>query len=226
MNYQKGENRQREAMKFIIRFQRKNGYPPHVRDLCEGIGIKSPSHAQKLLKQLEDRDLITRESSKSRAIRILDAAYEFAGQAGRRMDEALTVPLLGRIVASQPIPMPDSSFNYYDAESFVTVPGSTFSQADRDNGLFALEVQGDSMIDSMVNDGDTVILRRIENAENGDMVAVWLKDRQETTLKHFIRKDEKIILRPANPAMADIEVENPDQLEIQGRVVMVIRQYL
>ena len=225
MNYQKGENRQREAMKFIIRFQRNNGYPPHVRDLCEGIGIKSPSHAQKLLEQLETRDLIAREGSKSRAIRILDAAYEFAGQVNRALDEALVIPLLGRIVASRPIPMPESSFNYYDAESFVTVPGSAFSQSDRDGGLFALEVQGDSMIDSMVNDGDTVILRRIENVENGDMVAVWLKDKQETTLKHFIRKDEQVILRPANPCMADIVVEHPEQLEIQGRVVMVIRQF-
>jgi len=225
MGYQKGENRQKEAMKFIIRFQRKNGYPPHARDLCEGIGIKSPSHAHKLLDQLEQRDFIARDTNKSRAIRILDAAYEFAGQVGRRLEDTLTIPLVGRIVASQPIPMPDSSFNYYDAESSLAVPYGIFSQADRESGLFALEVQGDSMIDSMINDGDTVILRRIENAENGDMVAVWLKDRQETTLKHFIRKDEKIILRPANPTMADIEVENPAQLEIQGRVVMVIRQY-
>lgn len=225
MNYKKGENRQKDAMKFIIRFQYRNGYPPNVRDLCEGIGLKSTSHAHKLLEQLENRDLIAREGSKSRTMRILDAAYEFAGQAGRRLDEMLTVPLLGRIVASQPIPMPDTSFSYFDAESCVAVPGSSFSQADRDAGLFALEVQGDSMIDSMVNDGDTVILRRIENAENGDMVAVWLKDRQETTLKHFIRKDEKIYLRPANPAMADIEVENPEQMDVQGRVVMVIRQF-
>ncbi|MEM5773491.1 MAG: transcriptional repressor LexA [Anaerolineaceae bacterium] len=224
MNHQKGENRQKEAMKFIIRFQRKNGYPPHVRDLCEGIGIKSPSHAHKLLEQLEQRDFIAREGSKSRAIRILDAAYEFAGQVNRGLEEALMIPLLGRIVASKPIPMPETSFSYYDAESVVTVPGGSFSQSDRDSGLFALEVQGDSMIDSMVNDGDTVILRRVEQVENGDMVAVWLKDRQETTLKHLIRKDEKVFLRPANPYMADIEVENPAQLEIQGRVVMVIRR--
>ena len=225
MGYQKGEDRQKEAMRFIISFQRMNGYPPHVRDLCEGIGIKSPSHAHKLLDQLEQRDLISRDNNKSRAIRILDAAFEFSGQGKRRLDEMLTIPLLGRIVASQPIPMPDSSLNYYDAESSVNLPRGSFSQLDRESGLFALEVQGDSMIDSMVNDGDTVILRQIDHADNGDMVAVWLKDRQETTLKHFFRKDDKIILRPANPTMADIVVENPDQLELQGRVVMVIRQY-
>ncbi len=226
MGYQKGEDRLQQAMEFIIRFQRRNGYPPHTRDLCEGVGIKSPSHAHKLLDELEKRELIARDDNKSRAIRILDAAYEFLGQMALRMEEALTIPMLGRIVASAPIPMPESDLSYYDAESTVTLPVSAFGSSDkRPQGLFALEVQGDSMIDSMVNDGDTVILRKTQDANNGDMVAVWLKDRQETTLKHFHRKNGKIILRPANPNMQDIEVENPDQLEILGKVVMVIRQY-
>ncbi len=226
MGYQKGEERLQKAMEFIIRFQRRNGYPPHARDLCEGVGIKSPSHAHKLLDELEKRELIARDDNKSRAIRILDAAYEFLGQVALRLEEALTIPMLGRIVASEPIPMPESDLSYYDSESTVTLPVSSFGGSDkRPQGLFALEVQGDSMIDSMVNDGDTVILRRTQEANNGDMVAVWLKDRQETTLKHLHRKNGKIILRPANPNMQDIEVENPDQLEVLGKVVMVIRQY-
>lgn len=225
MGYQKGEERLKEAMAFIIRYQRKNGYPPNVRDLCEGVGIKSPSHAHKILDQLEQRDLIAREENKSRAVRILDAAYEFLGKMTRRMEESLTIPVKGRIVASEPIPMPESDLDYFDAESMVSVPYSAFRPGEKTEGLFALEVQGDSMVESMVNDGDTVILRPVQEVENGEMVAVWLKDRQETTLKHFHRKDGRIILRPANPTMKDIEVENPEQLEIQGRVVMVIRQY-
>jgi repressor LexA len=225
MGYQKGEDRLHKALDFIIRFQQKNGYPPHVRELCDGVGIKSPSHAHKLLDQLEQRDLIAREENKSRAIRVLDAAYEFLGQMTRRMEEALTIPVLGKIVASAPIPMPESDFPYYDAESTVSIPYSTLANVDKSRTLFALEVQGDSMIDSMVNDGDTVILRRTQEVDNGDMVAVWMNDRQATTLKHFYRKNGKIILRPANPNYPDIDVENPAELEIRGKVVMVIRQY-
>lgn len=225
MGYQKGEERLRKAMAFIVRYQRKNGYPPNVRDLCEGVGIKSPSHAHKLLDQLEKRDLIAREENKSRAIRILDAAYEFIGQVARRLEEALTIPVKGRIVASEPIPMPDSTLDYFDAESYVSVPYSAFRPGEKTDGLYALEVQGNSMIDSMVNDGDTVILRPVQEAQNGEMVAVWLNDVQQTTLKHFYRKDGRIILRPANPTMQDIEVKNPAELVVQGRVVMVIRQY-
>jgi repressor LexA len=224
MSYQRGEKRQKAAMKFIIAFQRRNGYPPHTRDICAGIGVKSASHAHRILRQLEERALISRDGSKSRAIRVHEAGYAFAGT-GKDQGERLTVPLLGRIVASKPIPMPETSFSYFDAESYVTLPGSDVPQAGHGGELFALEVQGDSMIDSMVNDGDTVILRCIDNAENGDMVAVWLKDKQETTLKHLIRKDDRVFLRPANPTMSDIEVENPDQMVIQGRVVMVIRHY-
>ena len=188
-------------------------------------GVKSPSHAHKLLDELEKRDLIAREGNKSRAIKVLDAAYEFLGQLSRRLEEALTIPVLGKIVASEPIPMPPTDFSYYDAESTISVPFNSLSFADKTKGLFALEVQGDSMIDSMVNDGDTVILRSASEVDNGDMVAVWLNDKQETTLKHFYRKNGKIILRPANPRLKEIEVENPEELEIKGRVVMVIRQY-
>jgi repressor LexA len=225
MGYQKGEERLKKAMEFIIRFQRKNGYPPNVRDLCEGIGVKSPSHAHKILDQLEQRDLIAREENKSRTVQILDTAYEFLGKMARRLEESLTIPVKGRIVASEPIPMPESDLSYYDAETTVSVPYSAFRPGEKTENLYALEVDGISMVDSMVNDGDTVILRPVQEVQNGEMVAVWLKDRQETTLKHFYRKNGKIILRPANPTMHDIEVENPAQLEIQGRVVMVIRQY-
>ena len=225
MGYRKGEERLKKTMGFIIDFQQENGYPPHVRDICTGAGVKSPSHAHKLLDELEKRDLITREGNKSRAIRILDAAYEFLGQMSRRLEEALNIPVLGKIVASEPIPMPESDFSYYDAETTVSVPYNSLSHADKTKTLFALEVQGVSMIDSMVNDGDTVILRQAHEVNNGDMVAVWLNDRQETTLKHFYRKNGKIILRPANPEYKDIEVENPEELEIQGRVMMVIRKF-
>jgi repressor LexA len=225
MKYHKGEERLRNTMSFIIGFQGRNGYSPNVREICAGVGVKSPSHAHKLLAELEERDCIGREKNKSRAIQILDSAYEFVLKLPRRLEETLLIPIKGRIVAGEPIPMPESSTEYYDPESTVSILRSSIPARERLEELFALEVQGNSMVDSMINDGDLVIMRRVLDAENGDMVAVWLNDKQETTLKHFFRKNGQIILHPANPFMEDIVVENPDQLHIQGKVVMVIRQY-
>ena len=90
--------------------------------------------------------------------------------------------------------------------------------------LFALQVQGESMIDAMVNDGDIVILKPTQEARNGDMVAVWLSDRNETTLKFFFKEKDKYRLQPANPTMKPIYVDKGEALEIKGKVVMVIRK--
>jgi repressor LexA len=225
MGYQKGEERLQKAVEFIIDFQRNMGYPPNVRDVRKGVGVKSPSHAQKILTELERRDYIARDENKSRTIRILDAAYEFIGTLPLRIEESIMIPIKGKIVAGKPIQIPESVSDVYDYESKISVLRSAFSQREDIKSLFALEVQGDSMIDSMINDGDTVIMRKAQEATNGEMVAVWMDDKKETTLKHFYRKNGRIILRPANPNMDDIEVENPEQLEIQGKVIMVIRQF-
>jgi repressor LexA len=89
--------------------------------------------------------------------------------------------------------------------------------------LFALKVQGESMIDAMVNDGDIVIMKRTEQASNGEMVAVWLPARDETTLKYFYKEKDRYRLQPANPTMGPIFVNKTEPLEIKGKVVMVIR---
>jgi repressor LexA len=90
--------------------------------------------------------------------------------------------------------------------------------------LFALEVQGDSMIDAMVNDGDIVIMKPTSEARNGEMVAIWISGENETTLKYFFRENGQVRLQPANPTMQPIYVEDPSKLEVRGKVVMVIRQ--
>jgi repressor LexA len=90
--------------------------------------------------------------------------------------------------------------------------------------LFALKVQGESMIDAMVNDGDIVILKPTQDARNGEMVAVWLSDRNETTLKFFFKEKDKYRLQPANPTMKPIYIDKSETLEIKGKVVMVIRK--
>ena len=90
--------------------------------------------------------------------------------------------------------------------------------------LFALQVEGESMIDAMINDGDLVIMKKAQEARNGEMVAVWLDENDETTLKYFYRENNRVRLQPANPTMSPIYIENPERLRIMGKVVMVIRQ--
>ena len=135
----------------------------------------------------------------------------------------VSIPIAGRIVASEPIPMPVSDLNYYDAESSVDIARSLLPAKDV-NDLFALEVSGDSMIDAMINDGDIVVMKKASSANNGEMVAIWLDDNNETTLKYFYKEADRIRLQPANPNMEPIFVKNPKSLRIIGKVVMVIRQ--
>jgi repressor LexA len=90
--------------------------------------------------------------------------------------------------------------------------------------LFALHVQGDSMIDALVNDGDIVIMRQARRVENGEMAAVWLPEREETTLKRVYWEGNRVRLQPANPTMGPIYVNDPSKVEVQGKVVMVIRR--
>jgi len=85
-------------------------------------------------------------------------------------------------------------------------------------------VHGDSMIDAMVNDGDIVVMRKVDRARNGEMVAIWLADRDETTLKYFYQENGRVRLQPANPSMQPIIIEDPSVVEVQGKVVLVIRQ--
>ena len=131
--------------------------------------------------------------------------------------------ILGRIVASAPIPVPGSDLPYYDDESYVEIPRKMLPDSEPVEELFVLEVSGDSMIDAMINDGDRVVFRQVSDARNGDMVAVWLSDDEETTLKYYYNEGDRIRLQPANPTMEPIYVNNPEQVHIMGKVVMVIR---
>ena len=143
---------------------------------------------------------------------------------GQTVGEMLQVPLLGRIVAGSPIPIPSSDFSYFDAESMVDVASSLLPTSEKGSKLFALEVQGELMIDAMVYDGDIVIMKPANEARNGEMVAIWLKDRDETTLKYFYSEKGKVRLQPANRTMQPIIIDDPSSVEVQGKVIMVIRQ--
>ncbi len=227
--------RQKVILEVLERFQDQNGYPPSIREICDLANISSTSVVKYYLSQLEESGHIERDGRVSRGIRILKPLSELTGAATTSLkgsaekvreavEELLHIPVLGRIVAGSPVPVPASDFSYYDADSMVDVAQSMLAAEKGAKDLFALEVKGDSMIDAMVFDGDIVIMRPAKEARNGEMVAVWLNDRDETTLKYFYVEKGKVRLQPANPSMKAIIVDDPSTVEIQGKVVMVIRQ--
>ena len=221
-------------LKFLAKFQEENGYSPSIREIGESIDVTSTSLVDYYLKQLEEKGYISREQHISRSICLLkditqkktiaDHVSDGIKEVGNMVEELLTVPVMGRIVASEPIPMPTSDVGYFDSESSIEIARSLLPSKEKVEDLYALEVQGDSMIDAMVNDGDIVIMKRTQEANNGEMVAVWLDDKDQTTLKYFYKENKGIRLQPANPNMGPIMVENPASLRIMGKVVMVIRQ--
>ena len=134
----------------------------------------------------------------------------------------LQIPLVGKIAASAPVPLPGEDFGYYyDTDDLIEVPQSMIGKFEREE-LFALRVTGDSMIDAMVADGDVIVLKRQNIARNGDMVAVWLSERGETTLKKYYLEGAQVRLQPANPTMEPIYVD-AKQVNIQGRVLAILR---
>ncbi len=237
MSRQRSKNlteRQKRILEILDRFQKQNGYPPSIREIGSKASISSTSVVNYYLDQLETMGYIERDGHVSRGIRLVKSLDDIlAGVASpvkataaaviESVEELLRIPIAGRIFASAPVPVPPSSFSYMDAESMVEVARSMLA-TDKVNDLFALEVQGDSMIDAMINEGDIVIMKPASEARNGELVAIWLRDRDETTLKYFYLENGRVRLQPANPTMKPIYIDNPEIVEIQGKVVMVVRR--
>jgi repressor LexA len=225
--------RHQKILAYLKKFQDEAGYSPSIRQIGESIGVNSTSLVDYYLKQLENYGYIERDPHVSRSIRLLmepdkenlkKVVKEKINKAAETIQDMLSIPVAGRIVASAPIPTPTSDLSLFDSETTVDIARSMLPAKEKVEDLFALEVDGDSMIDAMVNDGDIVIMRRALQANNGEMVAVWLDDNDETTLKYFYKEDGRIRLQPANPNMQPIYINNPEQVRIMGKVVMVIRQ--
>jgi repressor LexA len=224
-------------LELLEKYQDK-GYPPSIREIGEQTGVTSTSVVNYYLEQLENWGYIERDRHISRGLRVTEKIAEITGKfnasaqtAAQNVVEAanefLRIPLAGRIVASLPVPVPASDFAYYDAESSLEIARSMLPARGKTDSLYALEVQGDSMIDAMVNDGDYVIMKSVDSntdVQNGDMVAIWLPARDETTLKYFYKEKDGYRLQPANPTMQPILIKSTEPLEIKGKVVMVIRK--
>ncbi len=219
-----------KVLKVIEEYQDTNGFPPSIRDIQDRGKFSSTSVVNYYLEQLESMGHIKRSGRVSRGIRLVRPFSEIAEVAGQQIknvresiQQVLRIPVMGRIFASEPVPVPPSDFPYLDAETVVNVARSMLPAREKVEELFALEVNGDSMIDAMVNDGDIVIMKPAKDVHNGDLVAIWLRDKDETTLKYFYLEDDKVRLQPANPTMKPIYIDDPSTVDIQGKIVMIIR---
>ncbi len=201
-------NKQRRLLSFIRQFLEEWGYPPTIRDMVRRCAISSTSVVDYNLNILEREGHIRRDADVSRGIELL----------GRRRS-GFSVPLVGIIAAGEPIPVPSPDAWTTDSLETMELPWET---AGRREDVYALRVKGDSMIDALIGDGDVVLMRAARTAENGQMVAAWLKREKEVTLKRFYREGGRIRLQPANEQLQSLYVE-ADNVEIQGRVMGVIR---
>jgi repressor LexA len=208
--------RQRRILKFLGEYIAENGYPPSIREIGAATGTSSTSVVTYNLERLEEKGYISRDRDVSRGLKLASTAHT------RMAPESIVrLPLLGRIVAGAPVPVPASDFPLMGDETIEL----TRDILGDPEGLYALQVEGNSMIDALVHDGDIVVMRHQQRVENGEMAAVWLKEREEVTLKRFYQEEGgRVRLQPANPAMRPIYVDDPRQVEVQGKVVMVIRQ--
>jgi len=208
-------DRQQDMITFIGKFTGDKGYPPTIRQIGQAVSISSTSVVNYNLNKLEREGYILRDLKVSRGVRLADNSRR-TGRADRA--ERITIPLAGFIFASEPVLVGDTAQT--GGDEVIELTRDLISD---DGDLFALKVKGNSMIDAMVSDGDIVVMKKVDHARNGEMVAVWLNDRGETTLKHFFLENGRVRLQPANPTMQPIYVD-PAKVQVQGRVMLVLRQ--
>ena len=207
--------RQQQMLEFIRASVEEKGCPPTIREIGSAVSISSTSVVNYNLNILQAKGYIRRNRDISRGVRLVDQKTE-------PRFGTIRVPILGRIVAGEPVPVPDEGFAPLDVDESIALTRDIVQEP---GPIYALQVKGDSMIDALIHDGDIVVMKTESNIKDGDLVAAWLKAEKETTLKRFYwEKDRnRVRLQPAHPSMKPIYV-SPANLEIQGKVIAVIRQ--
>ncbi len=193
------EEKLTKVMDYIRKFQEENGYTPSVREIGQECNIKSTATVHTYLERLRDKGYLSKTDRKKRSVSI-----------GR--GSGVSIPLIGTVTAGQPI------FAYENYEDYYTFPTGEF----KGDELFMLRVQGTSMIDAGIFDGDKIIVRRQQTAENGEIVVALVED--SATVKRFYRKNGQIILHPENESLSDMVYEN-GEVSIIGKVVGLMRNY-
>lgn len=187
------------VMDFIVKFSEENGYTPSVREIGKECGIKSTATVHSYIERLQTRGLLSKTDNKKRSVCISRSS-------------TVNIPLIGTVTAGQPI------FAYENYEDYYSFPVGEF----RGDELFMLRVQGTSMIDAGIFDGDKIVVRKQPNVENGEIAVALVED--SATVKRFYRKNGKIVLHPENEALADM-IYSPEEVQILGKVVGLVRNY-
>ena len=201
-------NKTEQLYEFIKKYKSKNGFPPSVREMCAALNISSTSTITYYLNYLEEQGKIRRGAYKNRAIEILTPNEPDSQQSLEIIKSYSPIPVLGQITAGQPILATE---NY---EDMYYLPANLF----KGNGLFILNVVGDSMINAGIYNGDKVVIRKQETAENGEIVAALIDD--SATIKRFYKEDGRYRLQPENPTMEPMYF---DEVSIIGKVIGLIR---
>jgi len=199
--------RQREIIDFIGSFISERGYSPTLEEIGDGLGLSSLATIHKHLKNLESKGMIKRQWNHSRSIQLVDP------QTAALMDQVIDIPLLGRVAAGQPIEA------VLDEETFA-VPQHMVPTGKQ---TYVLQVEGDSMIEEQISDGDYIIVESRDTALPGETV-VALVEGENVTVKKFYPEGKMVRLQPANSALAPIMVQ-ADQVQIQGVVIGLMRRY-
>ncbi|WZY01288.1 transcriptional repressor LexA [Bacillus sp. FSL W7-1360] len=201
--------RQEEILAFIKTEVRKKGYPPSVREIGEAVGLASSSTVHGHLERLERKGCIRRDPTKPRAIEILTSEDHESDRTNQKQDIAHYIPIIGKVTAGLPITAIEN------IEDYLPVPDHLTGQ----DGTYALVIQGDSMINAGILEGDHVIVRQQQTANNGDIV-VAMTEENEATVKRFFREKDHVRLQPENNTMTPIIL---DRCIILGKVVGVFR---
>ena len=191
------ENKLIKVMDYIRRFSEENGYTPSVREIGAYCGIKSTATVHSYIERLQEKGYLNKAVNKKRAVTL--------GKSG-----SVNIPLLGTVTAGQPV------FAYENYEEYYSFPLGEF----RGEDLFMLHVQGTSMINAGICDGDKIIVRRQQTAADGEIVVALVGE--SATVKRLFRRNGKIILHPENEVLDDF-VFNPEEVSILGKVVGLIR---
>ena len=203
-------HQQQKLLQFINNFQLKSNVTPSFDEMKDGLGLKSKSGIHRILSALEERGYIRKLNNRARAIEVLKIPKNKTEGSNNK---SISIPILGKIAAGNPIEAISDNTNYID------IPQSHLGKGE----YFLLEVEGNSMINAGIFDGDQVIIEKCNDAKNGEIV-VALIDNNEATLKRIYKRGQQLALQPENSAFKTV-IYGPDRVQIQGILKQLIRKY-
>lgn len=202
--------KEREVLEFLAQFQKQYGYSPTLSEIAQGTGHRSNSTVHTLIKSLVEKEYVQKVDGNTRVLKIVDEKVILSLSGSK---PAIELPVLGFIAAGSPLePHTDPNASFYISASLLSGK----------NTAYVLQVKGNSMIEDGILDGDYVVIEKISEAANGDIV-VAIVDDNLATLKKFYKENDRVVLKPANSEMSPIY---PNRLTIQGKVVGLVRKFI